>query len=146
MSPRDLTVCFFVFVFGALAVTADEILGTALEYGPKSLYYFPIIGPKPIWTAWELVFAGIAFCFFACMGLLMLPEKISLELPKIHAPKLPSLPTRTTPQPVAADATSLPVARTVLGDNGPERVRVGDTDLFEITTNAKSGPEVELKA
>ena len=62
--------------FGALSVTADELYGIGLLYGPSGIYFFPIIGARGLWDAWVLVFSGLGFCFFiAVLCMLMLQRQ-----------------------------------------------------------------------
>ncbi len=52
------------YVFAALSVTANQILGTGLRDGPSAIYYFPLIGGRALWESWIIVFTGIGVLFF----------------------------------------------------------------------------------
>jgi hypothetical protein len=63
--------------FGALSVTADELYGIALQYGPRAVYYFPLIGATGLWESWVLVFSGLGLCFFAALLSMLNPQPSS---------------------------------------------------------------------
>ena len=72
------------YSFGALSVTADELYGIAQQYGPRAVYYFPLIGATGLWDAWVLVFAGLGACFFAAvLSILILQQQASSRLRRL---------------------------------------------------------------
>lgn len=65
--------------FGALSVTADELYGTAQLYGPKAVYYFPILGAWGLWNAWVLVFSGLGSCFFIAVLSILALQRMTVR-------------------------------------------------------------------